>query len=330
MWYWVLNIAIALWVLFDARSRKMDQSVLWAIGTSLLMIFVIPFYFAKRPLKDGEVREGGTVWNVMKSFAIFWTLFMSVAGLAGMIAAGGIVTKASSGAEHTGAAMGMAIGMSMIMGLWFIVIVGALVIGLFVKKSSIVEKGPTGVLKGGANTAEKKCPHCATMISAEAKICPHCRKIQVTSIFVSVIVIFIVLYAIGEFSITPQNSSISDYPSQTVPSAPAEPLLELQTWRWSENYSYVIAEGSVKNISGRSLERIMAVVQFHDKNGNFITSADALIDYNPILPNQISPFKVMATYNPEMKNASIEFKYLMGGTIEHNEKVKQKKKLNLK
>jgi hypothetical protein len=36
--------------------------------------------------------------------------------------------------------------MSMLMGLWFFVMVGALVIGLFVKKTSIIEKGPTGAL----------------------------------------------------------------------------------------------------------------------------------------------------------------------------------------
>ncbi len=174
--------------------------------------------------------------------------------------------------------------------------------------------------------AEKKCPHCATMIPVEAKICPHCRKKQGTSIIVWVIVGLIVLYAIGKISGTPQSSSISDYSSQSVTSTPAYPLLELQTWRWGENYSYVTAEGTVKNISERSLKNVTAVVQFYDKNGNFITSADALIDYNPILPNQISPFKVMATYNPEMKKAGLEFKYLMGGTIEHTEKVKQKKK----
>jgi hypothetical protein len=74
------------------------------------------------------------------------------------------------------------------------------------------------------------------------------------------------------------------------------------------------------------LEHVTAVVQFYDKYGNFITSADALIDYNPILPNQISPFKVMATYNPEMKKAGVEFKYLMGGTIEHSKKVRHKNK----
>lgn len=85
MWYWMLNILIALWVFFDARKRKMNKSLLWGIGTSLLMVVVIPFYFAKRPLKAGEVREGGTAWNVIKSFAIFWTIFMFVAGVVGMI-----------------------------------------------------------------------------------------------------------------------------------------------------------------------------------------------------------------------------------------------------
>jgi len=175
--------------------------------------------------------------------------------------------------------------------------------------------------------AEKKCPHCATMIPAEAKICPNCRKKQGTSWIVWIIVGLIVLYAIGKISGTHQRVPVSDYSSQSVERAkPTGPLLELQTWRWGENYSYATAEGTVKNISGSSLEHVTAVVQFYDKYGNFITSADALIDYNPILPNQISPFKVMATYNPEMKKAGVEFKYLMGGTIEHSKKVRHKNK----
>lgn len=146
MWYWVLNIAIALWVFLDARSRKMDQALLWGLGTALLMVFVIPFYLAKRSLKEGEVREGGTAWNVIKSFAMFWTLFMLVAGVSGMMAAGKVVNNANSGAEQAGAAIGTAIGMGMIGGLWFVILVAALVLGLFLKKSSIVEKGPTGGL----------------------------------------------------------------------------------------------------------------------------------------------------------------------------------------
>jgi 4-amino-4-deoxy-L-arabinose transferase-like glycosyltransferase len=146
MFYWVLNIAIALWVFFDARSRKVDQPVLWAIGTCLLMIIVIPFYFAKRSLKDGEVREGGTGWNVTKYFAIFWTLFMFVNGVSSLMAVSDVANKSSSGTEQAGGVIGTFMGMGVNLGLWFIVIAGALVIGLFLKKSSIVEKGPTGAL----------------------------------------------------------------------------------------------------------------------------------------------------------------------------------------
>jgi len=110
------------------------------------MVVVIPFYFAKRPLKAGEVREGGTAWNVIKSFAIFWTIFMFVAGVVGMISASKVVEKANSGAEQVGATIGTAIGISVIFGVWFIVLIGTLVLGLFLKKSSIVENGPTGNL----------------------------------------------------------------------------------------------------------------------------------------------------------------------------------------
>jgi hypothetical protein len=146
MWYLILNPVVALWVFFDARSRKMERPALWGIGTVLMMILVIPSYFATRSLKDGEVREGGTAWNVVKSFAIFWTLTMFVAGVWAMIAVSGSTSPGASEAEQTGAAIGTALGLGLIMGLWFFVLAGALVIGLFLKKSSIVETGPTGTL----------------------------------------------------------------------------------------------------------------------------------------------------------------------------------------
>ena len=40
-----------------------------------------------------------------------------------------------------------------------------------------------------------------------------------------------------------------------------------------------------------------------------------MIEYNPVLANQTSPFKVMTSDNPAIKKASIDFKELMGGTI---------------
>lgn len=95
----------------------------------------------------------------------------------------------------------------------------------------------------------------------------------------------------------------------------ASAKLEVLKWSWHTQYDYAIAEGQVRNISTEPLRNIEAVVIFKTRGGDFITSGSALIDYNPILPGQTSPFKVMATHNPAMDKASLEFKELMGGQV---------------
>lgn len=91
--------------------------------------------------------------------------------------------------------------------------------------------------------------------------------------------------------------------------------LELLSWTWRSEYDYAIAEGQVKNISGNKLEKIEALVTWYDSNGTMITSDSSLIEYNPIMPGQISPFKVMQRFNPLMKNATLEFKFMWGNQI---------------
>ena len=132
------------------------------------------------------------------------------------------------------------------------------------------------------------------------------------------------LGVLGYICLSPSGKSRTS-PTQSGSSAssssPAsyEPALELGSWNWTrtEGGDYVKVKGQVKNISGERLKNVEAVVTFKDKNGDFITSSDALIDYNPILPGQTSPFSVTETYNPAMRtgNAYVEFKFLMGGTI---------------
>ena len=46
-----------------------------------------------------------------------------------------------------------------------------------------------------------------------------------------------------------------------------------------------------------------------------ITSDSSLIEYDPILPGQTSPFKVIERYNPAMEKANIEFKHMWGNRI---------------
>lgn len=93
--------------------------------------------------------------------------------------------------------------------------------------------------------------------------------------------------------------------------------LRLDDWHWSKNSSsYVAAEGQVTNMSSRSLEHVEAVVTFKTETGEFITSESALIEFDPLLPGQTSPWRVLATWNPRMSKAHVEFKHLLGGRIE--------------
>ena len=149
MWYFVLYALCAIWVLVDARSRR-NNIIGWPLATFFLGPIFLPIYGARRHLKQGEIREGGTGWNIMKNFALLWTLTMFVAGIVGMVGAGEVVQQATSEAEQAGAAIGATLGVGMLIGLWFIGVLGALVLGLLLKKTTVVEKGPTGPLAGGA------------------------------------------------------------------------------------------------------------------------------------------------------------------------------------
>jgi hypothetical protein len=101
-----------------------------------------------------------------------------------------------------------------------------------------------------------------------------------------------------------------------MPAKPKADLILLST-NGSETAggSYYVIEGQVKNVSGQSLRNVEAVGTWYDKTGGFIKTDSALVDYNPILPGQISPFKTMSTGNPAMSRYTVEFKTLFGGTL---------------
>ena len=104
-------------------------------------------------------------------------------------------------------------------------------------------------------------------------------------------------------------------PTPTPTPTPIEYQLEVISWHWSRAYGYITVEGEVKNISGMRLENVMANVVFRTEAEEYVTSADALIDYNPIMPDQTSPFTVIQKDNPLIYWAYLSFKYLFGGTI---------------
>jgi hypothetical protein len=154
MYYFLLYGVFALWVLFDALNRKMHVSaVLWAVGTALLGPITLPVYLAWRPLKNGEVIEGGTAWNVLKNFAILWTIVMAIASIAGVIVMTKSATNATNDAEKVGAGLGIVVGMGLLAAVWFFPTIGAALLGFLLRKNTSIERGPTGPLVGRPSSA---------------------------------------------------------------------------------------------------------------------------------------------------------------------------------
>ena len=118
----VLGLPFSIWVFFDARTRK-NHSLGWSFLTFILGPFIaLPLYFAYRNLKAGEVREGGTVWNIIRNYTLSWTVFMI-----GMV----FITLASGAAEFIVA----------VFIVWFFVTFCMLVFGFFIKQSGVIERG---------------------------------------------------------------------------------------------------------------------------------------------------------------------------------------------
>lgn len=146
MWYLILYVPVAIWLYIDSKRRRYESGKWWAIATALIGPLTAPVYFAKRPLKTGETREGGLPWNILKNFALFWTLTLFVGAIGGLASASEVMDEATNEYEEAGAAIGTAIGMAMIFALWFFPMVGAIMLGVFLKKSNVIEEGPTGPL----------------------------------------------------------------------------------------------------------------------------------------------------------------------------------------
>jgi hypothetical protein len=138
----VVFLLIAIFVYSDAKKREMSP-VKPAVLTALFGALAAPFYFAQRNLKEGERREGGKWWNVVKWFALFWTISMGISFISSLVSVGVDMDPNMDEYEAAGTAIGVGIGVMLWGVLWFGGMATALIVGMLAKNNSIIEEGPT-------------------------------------------------------------------------------------------------------------------------------------------------------------------------------------------
>ena len=149
MWWLLLNVSLGIWAVIDAKKRQ-EKSMLFPGLSFFAAPIFLPAYIAGRNLKEGEVRKGGKAWNILKNIALFWTIMYAAFGISSLFPAVG--TGTAGELQYAGAVTGADLDMVFIVGQWFCGTIGVLLVGTFLKKSAVVENGPTGTLAGHTDT----------------------------------------------------------------------------------------------------------------------------------------------------------------------------------
>jgi len=78
---------------------------------------------------------------------------------------------------------------------------------------------------------------------------------------------------------------------------------------------FIECEGFVQNLKADPIRNVEAVIILYDSARTPISSDSALIDYEPLLPGQQSPYTVILRYNPAFDAWRVEFKEFLGGSL---------------
>lgn len=175
-----------------------------------------------------------------------------------------------------------------------------------------------------------KCKECGQQLSKKAKECPKCgapqgpKQIGCGSVIVLGIVGLIALSAAYDDGPTNASSSSSRSGSGGTTTSGGvasrdeqRPKLEVLSFRCEKEHGFVYVRGEVRNISPRKLQNVTAVGNFRNAQGALVKTETALVEYNPLMPGQTSPYQAGGTGNPQITNCSVGFKHLMGGAIDY-------------
>lgn len=99
----------------------------------------------------------------------------------------------------------------------------------------------------------------------------------------------------------------------------ARPPLKVNSYNCVREYGFMTITGTVTNRSSQSINNLMVMGLFGTADGTIAKTADAMVDFQPLLPGQESPFKALTTINPALTTCGVKFKILMGGEVKFEE-----------
>jgi len=173
------------------------------------------------------------------------------------------------------------------------------------------EQGPGGSEDLGTGVASQ------FSISAEQRS----KGSGIPTLAIGVVALLGILFSVTVIAVVfrPGKSSTETAGREPLSPPASSPQLELLASNAyvSDGGGYMIIEGLVKNSTTKPIDGLMAVGQVYDDAGGFISSDKAVVDYNPLLPGQSSPFKVMIRHNPAIARYDVGFSHVFGRTVPH-------------
>jgi hypothetical protein len=138
----------------------------------------------------------------------------------------------------------------------------------------------------------------------------------IIKISVAVLFGFLVLavYIAPKNNSTPASAATTAPPAAKAPQSKAE--IQLLNFECSRAHGFMTVDGEIRNISSSPINNLMIVASHYTSDKKFIRSDSGMVEYNPLMPGQTSPFKAMGTDNPMMSKCHVGFKRMFGGAIE--------------
>jgi|SRR5919106_147245 hypothetical protein len=118
---------------------------------------------------------------------------------------------------------------------------------------------------------------------------------------------------IGFWTMPPERTSS---PTRSDPApAPAPPRLHLLSFDCAVEHGYTYVRGEVKNLSSTPIEDLRIIGELRQADGTLVKTATAMVEYDPLMPGQSSPFEALTPHNPLATKCQPAFKTFWGPQI---------------